>query len=135
MKLKFFKLADLDKNLKATVHRTGKMGFTFDAAKKLNLATMKSANIGANDEDHTDKNLYLVLYADEKQGDFKVIKAGKYFYINTKVLFDNLKIDYINETVSFDITQQEIEGQKVFAFKRRIKTKKTKEEIDDDFLN
>ena len=54
MKITFFNPDELDKNLKVTIHKTGKMGFTMDAAKKLSLIDMKSANIGVNNEDPED---------------------------------------------------------------------------------
>ena len=123
MKIKFFKKAELEKNLKVTIHKTGKAGFTFDAAKKLQLSIDKSAGIGINEDDETDKNLYMVIYPTASEGDFKVSKAGEYFYLNTKVLFDNLKIDYIKENVVYDMSEHEHEGQTFYKLKRREKAK------------
>lgn len=132
LKLKKIKLAELDKNLRASVHKTGKLGFTYEAAKKLKLEEQKSADFATNEEDAEDTNFYLLLYPEDKQGDFKVVKAGAYFYINTKVLFDNLKVDYSGEAISFDIIPQEHEGGKVYALKKRTKSKKEKEEDEND---
>lgn len=114
------------------MHRTGKLGFTQDAAKKLKLPTNRSADIGFNEEDQSDKNLYLFVHHDDKKGEFKIIKAGLYYYLNTKVLFDNLKIDYRKEPVSFDISPEEIGGETVYILKRRMKMKKEKNDFDDD---
>lgn len=126
IKIKLYKLEDLDKNLKATIHRTGKMGFTADAAKKLKLPSIRSADIGFNSDDANDKNLYLFLHPEPKRGQFNVVKAGAYYYINTKVLYDNLKLDYVKETISYDITPQQIGGEQAYILKRRVKTPKTR---------
>lgn len=129
MKIKFFNPNNLDKNLKATAHKTGKLGFTVDAAKKLQLSVERSAGIGINEDDETDKTLYVVIYVDKQEGAFNISKAGKYFYINTKALFESLKIDYQKDYVVYDITEEVIDNQKVFKFKRREKAKKNNESI------
>jgi hypothetical protein len=139
MKIKFFTVADLDRNLKATIHRSGKLGFTKDAADKLQLKASTSANIGMNEEDPSDEKLYMVFYDNPVSGSFRVVKAGSYFYLSTKPLFDTLKYDYLNESISFDITREsQFEGQPVYALKRRkMKTKQSDDAssvtIDDDF--
>jgi hypothetical protein len=92
MKLKFIKPEDLSGNLKATIQRTGKLGFSSDAAKKLQLSSNKSVMMAIN-EDEEDDNLYMLLL-DDAGGDYKVAKAGEYYYINLKYLFDDLGIKY-----------------------------------------
>lgn len=126
MKINFFNPEHLDKNLKVTIHKTGKMGFTMDASKKLRLNINNSANIGSNSEDSTDDNLYLFIYSDD-QGAFKISKAGNYFYINTKLIFDNLKIDYVKENVIYDMSEMEDGSTKFYKLKRRENKKKEKE--------
>lgn len=129
MKIKFFNPGNLDKNLKATVHKTGKLGFTIDAAKKMQLSVEKSAAIGINEDDESDKSLYVVIYPNKREGAFNISKAGQYYYINTKALFDSLKIDYIKEYVVYDISEEVINDHKLFQFKRREKFKKGNESI------
>jgi Fe-S cluster assembly iron-binding protein IscA len=133
-KFKPYKVSELDKNMRTTVHKTGKMGFTYEAAKKLRLESVRSADIGVNEANLEDDNLYLALYPEEGKGDFKVVKAGAYFYINTKILLDNLKMDYVNDTISFDIVSQDFEGTKFYALKRRPPNKKDKEETGGNDL-
>lgn len=118
-KITFFNPDELDKNLKVTIHKTGKMGFTMDAAKKLSLAEMKSANIGTNTEDPEDKCLYLVIYKDINEGRFRISKAGSYYYINTKILFDNLKLDYSKGNVSYDMTEEREDDEIMYRLKKR----------------
>ena len=126
MKIKFFNPNDLDRNIKATVHKTGKIGFTVDASKKLSLSVDCSLSIGMNEDDTEDSSLYVMLHNTIVTGAFKVSKAGGYYYTNTKVLFDNLKIDYVNAAIIYDITEENFEGQKVYKFKKRNKVNKDK---------
>jgi len=130
MKLKFFNPNELDRNLKATAHKSGKLGFTVEAAKKLTLSPEKSAGIAVNEEDENDKNLYVIIYPDKKNGAFKISKAGDYYYINTKSLFDSLKIDYLRDWVVYDITEEVLDNQAVYSFKRREKNKKINENVE-----
>lgn len=127
MKLKFFNPEKLDRNLKATAHRSGKLGFTVEAAKKMSLTIDKSAGIAINEEDETDKSLYVVIFPTKQEGAFRISKAGSYYYLNTKALFDTLKIDYKNDWVVYDISLDRIEEQDIFKFTRRDKSKKTLE--------
>lgn len=124
--IEFYNPEQLDKNLKVTIHRTGKMGFTMDAAKKLNLEEMKSANIGFNKNDPSDTMLYLFIEKDITLGKFRISKAGLYYYINTKILFDNLKIDYSKGNITYDMTEETLSGRVIYKLKRReIKSKIT----------
>ena len=120
MKLKFIDPSSLDKNLKATIHRSGKLGFTIEAAKKLKLTETKSASIAINEDDPNDKNIYVVVHETIEGSAFKINKAGDYFYVNTKALFDDMKIDYINHSVVYDISSEVIDGHDVYKFKRRM---------------
>ena len=119
MRLKFIDPSTLDKNLKATVHKTGKIGFTRDAAEKLGLKESKSARIAINEEDSEDTSLYMIIDDVISTGAFKINKAGQYYYINTKALFDGMEMDYINNTYVYDIVSTTIEGKEVYKFKRR----------------
>lgn len=124
MKLNFYNADRLDRNLKATAHKSGKLGFTLEAASKLDLTTQKSIGIATNGEDEGDRTLYIVVYETRQPGAFKVGVAGDYYYINTKPLFDMLKIDYVKDWVVFDIIEDTIENQKIFKLIRREKIKK-----------
>jgi hypothetical protein len=126
MKLRFINPASLDKNLKATVHKSGKLGFTVEAANKLKLQAFKSASIAINDEDPTDTSLYMIINDTIVDSSFKINKAGEYYYINTKALFDDMKIDYLNRSVVYDISVEQIDQLQVFKLKRR----REKEEKD-----
>jgi len=128
MKLTFFQSDTLDKNLKATIQKTGKLGFTIEAAKKMDLSNEKSIGIAYNEEDEEINDLYIIVNDEIDKKAFKVNKAGEYHYVNTKALFDKLKWDYTKESISFDITEEKIDGKKFFKFTRR--KKKSKEKYD-----
>jgi hypothetical protein len=129
MKVKFFNPNHLDKNLKASVHKTGKLGFTVEAARKMSLSTDKSASIGINEDDPLDKSLYVMIRDGRRPESFNISKAGDYYYVNAKALFDNLKIDYVKDTVVYDITEEEYEEGALFKLRRREKSKKTNDTV------
>lgn len=129
MKIKFHSPKELERNLKISIHKSGKMGFTVEAAKKLKLSTGKSAAIGTNEEDLSDDSLYLMMYEGIEDDAFRVSKAGAYYYINTKPLFDALKMDYSKGDMVYDMTEQKIGEDLVYKLKRRgVKKKNTEEE-------
>jgi len=125
MEIEFYDPNLLDKNLKATAHKSGKLGFTVDAANKLELSQEKSIGIGHDKSNPADKNLYVVVYNENRPHAFKVNKAGLYYYVNMKPLFDTLKIDYKKESVVFDIAEHgHIDGHKLYRFEKREKKQK-----------
>lgn len=136
IKLKIQKAGELDRNAKCTVHTTGKLGFSDGAIKKLTLQQGNYMVIATNEEDGSDDSLYAWIDTDAGSGGFKVAKAGEYFYVNTKPLFDKLGIDYANEDfiTIYDVTDFEYEGQKIYKLKKRVqkrsKKKKNKTEAD-----
>ena len=130
MKIKFFNPKNLDRNLKATVHKSGKLGFTVDAANKMDLKPNKSAGVGENEEDKSDKSLYIIIYDDIQDGAFKVAKAGEYYYLNLKNLFDTLKINYKSQSVVYDISEEIVNGQQGFKLSLRENNKKIKQETE-----
>lgn len=124
MKIKFFDPNTLDRNLKATIHKSGKLGFTVDAANKMELKPNISVAVGMNEEDESDKALYFKFFPHQEPGAFNVAKAGNYFYVNLKSLFDTLKINYKGPSVIYDITEEEIGGEKIFKLTPRNNVKK-----------
>lgn len=107
MEIKFFNASEFGSNLKLTLHKTGKLGFSMDAIKTLNIAGLKSASIGKNPADNNSV-LYMLLHAEEVHGAFDISKAGSYYYINTKGLFDKLGINYSaqrNKLFTYDILE------------------------------
>lgn len=113
LKLKFYSATDFDGNLKASIHASGKLGFSESAIKKLGIGSDMSALIAKN-ESETDSNLYMSIQSPAQEGAFKFNKAGDYYSLNTKSLFDNLGFDYRRNSIRFDIVQIEYEGTKIY---------------------
>lgn len=123
MRISFFNASNLER-IKCTIHITGKLGFTENASKRLNLNEKKSILIGTNDDDKEDSNLYMVIKETIEKEAFKVNKAGNYYYINAKTLFDTLKYDYIKNNISFDLVPIEIEGENIIKMIKKEVPKK-----------
>lgn len=92
-------------DLKAAIHLSGKLGFTFKAIQELDLLGkyLKVAK-KKNDEEG---NLYLFIEKEPDKQSFKVIKAGKYVYVNMANLFDDLQYDYKNKYITFNLIKEE----------------------------
>ena len=122
LKFTIHKASELDRNVKATVQSTGKLGFSDTAAKKLALEVGKYLVIASNEIDETDENFYAWIENEAEGGGFKVNKAGEYFNVNTKPLFDKLDINYRDKenVIIFDIVEFEHEGNKIFKLIKRI---------------
>jgi len=119
IELDFFESSSKYGVVKATVHKTGKLGFSSGANKFMELDKIKYFNIGTNKNDKEDNNLYLVPIEKETDKSFKVVKAGDYYYITIKNILRDLKIDYKNETVIFDIDELEMKDNKIYKLNKR----------------
>ena len=91
--------------LKATVHSSGRLGFSADTIEYLKLTPDCSICL-AQDSDNK-KVLYMAILRERRDDAFPVLSAGKYVYLNTRQLFDTLKIDYVNLVNYYDLTRFE----------------------------
>lgn len=107
MKIKFFVSHQLEKPHRLAVHKSGKLGFSAEAAKALNLSQGKSISIGTNGDDPSDERLYMVLHESVEPGAFKVAKAGDYYYLPIKLLLDSLNVPYRVEGVAYQMEKIE----------------------------
>jgi len=117
--LKFFNAEEIKNIAKCTVHISGKLGFSSGAVKLFKITESKSIQIAQNEEDETDQNLYAIINDFVKPGAFKINKAGQYYYVNTKNLFDELGIDYKSTKVVYDITKADYEGTPIIKMTKR----------------
>ena len=118
MKLEKVKIPD---SLTASIHITGKIGFSAEATKSMGLDQDMFLQVAVNTDDVNDQNLYVFVTNAEDENSLKISKAGNYFYANSKSLFDKLEIDYRKKKVMFDIVEIEYEGEKIYKFIRREK--------------
>ena len=119
MKIQFLKPVVAYSNIKATIHINGKMGFSKSAIKKFDLEDGKFAKIGVNTEDESDENLYVIFKNFDDGESLKIHKAGQYYYINSKPLFDSLKLDYKNKKIIYDVEDFEYSNIKMYKFVKR----------------
>lgn len=137
MKLKIYNAKQAQKNPKATLQSTGRLGFSEKANEVLKLEAGKYLVMATNDEDDTDTSLYAWLEDDDNGGGFRINKAGEYYNVNTKPLFDELNINYQDKInlIIYDIKEIEIDSKKIYKFVKRIQKRATKAKKTDDTDN
>lgn len=101
MKLTILKANELSQPLKATVQKTGKLGFTAFTATQLNLDADTYVNF-YQDED-APQSPVLVFSKNASAESFRVHKSGQYFSLSTAALFDRLGFNYKAENVICDL--------------------------------
>ena len=126
MKINFWKPITSTEGAKATIHKSGKLGFSRSAQEKMQINDNTYFKIGTS-ENSRDENLYLVKAQREDENSIKASKAGDYYYLNTRVLFDELNIDYKRKKIIYDIIEVDYENIVVYKLiKREIERKKSK---------
>ena len=116
--------------LKATIQRSGRLGFTEETARYMNLADEKFAKFAQDDENGT---LYLIIIDKRNEDSFDIRSSSGYYFVPAKMMFDSLGMDYEQNVIMFDLVRkpsldETLEGQ-VFLMKTRIsKRKETKNE-------
>lgn len=113
---------------KATIHKSGKLGFTDVTAKELGFDSNPVSYVKFAIDDDDPSVLYLINVADADEDAFKVNKAGGYFYVNTKLMFDSLGVDYSKNTVMYDMVKVADDEKGVYRMTKReiIKGEKMK---------
>lgn len=124
MELNFFNAEEIQGNAKCTIHKSGKLGFSMDAIDLIGINETKSIGIAQGSDYEETGNLYIKVFDSDKPGAFSVSKAGDYYYLNTKNLFNKLDIDYKREKVIYDVTEYEINDEQYFKLIRRVKGRK-----------
>ena len=122
------KTRDFNVKLKATIHKSGRLGFTSDTARALNLTTQSYAKFAKDDEDN--EQLYLVLVDNSDEDTFTFTKSGAYFYLPTTAMFQSFGYDFKKYNFMFDLVRIEdldaIAGGQVYKLNKRTTMKKTK---------
>jgi hypothetical protein len=120
MEIKFFDSDDKYGVIKATIHKTGKLGFSSGAIKKLDIQNNRLFKIGRNSADPDDNCLYLVAVSDEDEQTYRATKAGDYYYIRINNILSEIGIDYKKEApIIFDIQEVNESGQLYYKLIRR----------------
>lgn len=122
MKLRILSAKEYNVKLKATIHSTGKLGFTEVTAKELKLTTESGVKFAMSEENE----LYLISCPARDEDAFKVLKAGDYFSVNAKTLFDSIGYDYRKNNIMFDMIKDIVDDMEVYKLiKREVPRKKS----------
>lgn len=105
--------------IKATIHKSGKLGFSSGAEEFMKIVNNAFFKIGFNDN-IDDGNIYMVP-SETEEGAFKISKAGQYYYINLKNVFDKRGIDYKNKSYIYDIKKEISDDINYFILIKRKK--------------
>lgn len=126
MKIDFWKPTSNVGIIKATVHQSGKLGFSQAAIDKLNLGRDTRIKIGKNAEDRNDECIYLAIVNMEDENTIRANKAGQYYYLNARDFFNEIGLDYKKKKVIYDIIEVEGSEGKLLKLIPREKERKKK---------
>ena len=131
MAIKILSAKQFATTLKATIHKTGRLGFTDDTAKALDFKSGKFAKFAQDDENGS---LYLIIISEGSEDAFSVRESSGYYYVSTKVMFDTLGFEYETGNIMFDLVRQpsldnDLQGQVYFMKQRQIKNREKKNDI------
>ena len=120
--------------MKATIQASGRLGFTEDTAKALDLSAGKFAKFAKDDEKGI---LYLIIIDKGSDDAFDIRLSSGYYYVPAKLMFDMLGFDYVNNNIMFDLIRQPslddvLQGQ-VYQMKSRVNKRKEKK-YDDTII-
>ncbi len=119
---------------KATIQKSGKLGFTANAAELMGLE--QGARLLVSECNNSDLAVVVLKGTQDERG-FKVRKSVVYFTVDMKAFFDQRGIDYRNAeySVAYDIVMldETFEGQPVFKLTRRLIKRRGKQEMDSPF--
>jgi hypothetical protein len=122
MEITLFNSLEYNSAVRCVIHVNGRLTFSWAAIDKLNLANKCSIELGKNENDLKDKNLYMYIYETYKENAFRINGSRPYCYLNTGKLFDQLKYNYKNAYIYFNIIEMSsCEGQKLFKLIYREK--------------
>lgn len=130
--INFIKTSDFNVKLKATIHSSGRLGFTADTANNLALSDEVFVKFARDDENENE--LFMVIVTECDEDAFKVVRSGKYYYLATTAMFQSFGYDFKKYNIMFDMVRMkdydEIVNGKVYKLNKRVlmrKEKKTKE--------
>lgn len=126
MEINFWKPTLSQGVVKATIHQSGKLGFSQAAIDKLELAQNTYVMIGTSKDNRKDNSIYLVISDESNEMAIKVSKAGNYYYLNSKDFFNEIGVDYKSKSIIYDIVDISKEHEKLYKLIPREKDRKRK---------
>lgn len=98
-----FNAKELTQKLKATVQRTGKLGFTAETLEVLKIH--QGTHIRIAEDTESKRILWMGVLQEPADDAFPVNKAGEYYYVNTTKLFETLGIDFRKKNCMYDMSR------------------------------
>jgi RIO-like serine/threonine protein kinase len=126
MEINFWKPTTSAGVIKATIHKSGKLGFSQAAIDKLELSQNTYLMVGTNKENKKDSSIYLAISRESNEMAIKVNKAGNYYYLSTKDFFNEIGVDFKNKSIIYDIVDISTESEKLYKLIPREKDRKKK---------
>lgn len=127
--ISIIKTSDFNVKLKATIHSSGRLGFTADTAKRLNLSEHTYIKFAIDDEN--DNDLFMIIVPNEDDDTFRVVRSGKYYYLPTTAMFQSFGYDFKKLNFMFDMVRMsdydEIVNGKVYKLNKRVLMRKAKQ--------
>lgn len=114
----FFNAGDYTSNLKCTIQKTGKIGFSEFTQRMIGIKEGMSIQIGVDGTKENYRCLLFKLLHTVESNAFKVQKAGNYYYINPKPLLDDLGIKYKEKSIMYDMVMAD-EGERIYKLIKR----------------
>lgn len=120
-------------SLKVTIQKTGKLNFTEETANALSLTPDKGVKLFMDGEP---EQLYMAIMAKVDDDSFEIRKSGLYYYVAARLLFDEMGVDYVNNTVIYDLVRckaydEQIGGDCYKMNQRTLKKKANERNIDE----
>lgn len=127
--ISIIKTSDFNVKLKATIHSSGRLGFTADTAVNLNLSDDTFVKFAKDNENENE--LFMIFVAEKDEDTFKVVKSGKYYYLPTTAMFQSFGYDFKKYNIMFDMVRMsdydEIVNGKVYKLNKRVLMRKAKQ--------
>jgi hypothetical protein len=117
MELKLIKANEFEPNIKCSIHKNGKLGFSSSAITRLGIDTNKRILFATMDDENGNGSLYAIIVEEKNEEAFRVNKAGNYCYLNTKAMFDKLGYNYQNRRIMFDIVTTDMKHDDKTVYK------------------
>jgi len=129
-----FDAKELTQKLKATVQRTGKLGFTSETLVALHIKQGTHVRIAEDTE--SKKVLWLGVLQEPADNAFPVNKAGEYYYVNTTKLFEKVGLDFRRKNCMFDLSRtpenDEAIGGECYKMQLRITERKQQDNTETE---
>lgn len=127
VKLKVFNAKAYSVNLKCTIQNQGRLGFTDDTAEALGLKSGEVGSVALAEDESDPGNLYMLIGPSLGDEAFRVMRAGEYYYLQTRNLFNTMGLDYQTQTIMFDMVRAQdadFDDIRVYRMNKRILPRK-----------